>query len=83
MTDRTAGCLALLASLLNADFDDIVSLLEAASVLDRPIANAWVNRGDQEARVCALFQRCNESVLWTAVPSLAPFDEGQEVRADV
>jgi hypothetical protein len=65
--------------LLDADFDDIVSLLDAASALDRSIANAWVSRVGQEA----LFQRFNESVPWTAVPSLAPCDEGREVRADV
>lgn len=65
--------------LLDADFDDIVSLLDAASALDRSIANAWVNRVGQEA----LFQRFNESVPWTTVPSLAPCGEGQEVRADV
>jgi len=65
--------------LLEADFDHIVSLLDAASAIDRSIANAWVNRVGQKA----LFQRFNESVPWTTEPSLAQCGDGQEVRADV
>lgn len=65
--------------LLDATFDDVVSLLESASALDLSISNAWVNRFGQDA----LFQRFNENMPWMAVPSLVPCDEGQEVRADV
>lgn len=66
-------------SLVDAAFDDVVSLLEVASALDLSIAEVWVSRVGQEV----LFLRFNENVPWTSVPRLAPCDEGQEVRADV
>lgn len=65
--------------LLDATFEDVVSLLEIASALDLSISNAWVNRVGQEV----LFKRFNENVPWTSAPILGPCDEGQEVRADV
>jgi len=66
-------------ALLDATFDDVVSLLEIASTIDMSLSNAWVNHVGQEA----LFQRFNANVPWTSVPSLGPCDEGREVRADV
>lgn len=65
--------------LLEADFDDVVALLEVASALDRSVALEWVNRVGQEA----MFQRFVESVSWVSAPSLVSGEDGIEVRANV
>lgn len=65
--------------LLEADFDDVVALLEVACALDRSVALEWVNRVGQEA----IFERFVESVSWVSTPSLVSNNGGIEVRANV
>lgn len=70
---------ALSPPLLDADFQTVVSLLEVAARVDRPLAIGWVNAVGQDR----LFQRFSDNVSWAEVPSLTPCAEGQEVRSDV
>ncbi len=62
-----------------ANFPDVVSLLEVAARVDRPLAIGWVDAIGQ----AAMFQRFSEHVSWANVPSLTPCEEGQEVRSNV
>lgn len=65
--------------LVTADFHDVVALLEVAARLDRTLAIGWVNAVGQST----MFQRFAEHVSWADAPSLAPCEEGQEVRSNV
>ncbi len=65
--------------LVSADFQEVVSLLEVAARVDRPLAIGWVNAVGQ----ATMFQRFSENVSWADVPSLMPCEEGQEVRSNV
>lgn len=63
----------------DGNFDDVVALLRAAHALSHTVAVDWVSRVGQEI----LFQRFVDSMSWVSAPTLAPCDEGVEVRADV
>lgn len=66
-------------ALQDGNFDDVVALLRGARALSRTVAVDWVSRAGQET----LFQRFVDSMSWVSAPTLAPCDEGVEVRADV
>lgn len=69
----------LIPPLVSADFQDVVSLLEVAARVHRPLAIGWVNAVGQDT----MFQRFSEHVSWADAPSLTPCEEGQEVRSNV
>ena len=69
----------LAPSLLVADFQDVVSLLEVAVRVNRTLAIGWVEAVGQ----AAMFQRFSENVSWAAFPELTACEEGQEVRSNV
>ncbi|WP_143451753.1 ATP-binding protein [Janthinobacterium sp. 35] len=65
--------------LVNANFQDVVALLEVAARVDRSLAIGWVDAVGQHA----MFQRFSEHVAWADAPSMSPCEEGLEVRANV